>query len=217
MAFISMLLILKLPETLVQRSGFRWSMLKIKKSDIISAAVFVPTFITFLAYFAFGMVLTLIPDWSDFLGFQNKGSFFVAFTIASLTIRFLAGSASDKMGRRFIVNIGLLILLSALLIMAFVPTKNGLLMAAIIYGLSMGVLSPALNAWTVDLSPSKERGKGISTMFIALEAGIGLGALLSGWYYQSNYQKIPDTMLGCAFLAVIGLVFLAYPQKKGKH
>ena len=217
MAFISMLLILKLPETLVQRSGFRWSMLKIKKSDIISAAVFVPALITFLAYFAFGMVLTLIPEWSDFLGFQNKGSFFVAFTIASLTIRFLAGSASDKMGRRFIVNVGLLILFSALLIMAFVPTKNGLLMAAVIYGLSMGVLSPALNAWTVDLSPNKERGKGISTMFIALEAGIGLGALLSGWYYQGSYQKIPDTMLGCAFLAVIGLVFLAYPKKLGNH
>lgn len=214
MAFLSMLLIFKLRETLVERTRFRWAMLKISKTDIISRAVFVPALLTFLAYFAFGMVLTLIPDWSDFLGFKNKGTFFVAFTIASLTIRFLAGSASDKMGRKIIVQIGLFILISALLIMVFLQTKIGLLSAAIIYGLSMGILSPALNAWTVDLSPSDERGKGISTMFIALEAGIGLGALLSGWYYQDMHQNIPHTMLGCAFLGVVGLVFLTCWRKR---
>ena len=214
MAFLSMLLIFKLRETLVERARFEWRMLKISKNDIISTAVFTPALITFLAYFAFGMVLTLIPDWSDFLGFQNKGSFFVAFTIASLTIRFLAGSASDRMGRKVITQVGLLILIAALLTMVFLQTKSGLLSAAIIYGLAMGILSPALNAWTVDLSPSKERGKGISTMFIALEAGIGLGALLSGWYYQDSYQNIPHTMMGCALLAILGLLFLIYPRRQ---
>ncbi|MEM1258796.1 MAG: MFS transporter [Bacteroidota bacterium] len=214
MAFLSMLLIFKLRETLLERNRFKWGMLKISKNDIISTAVFLPALMTFLAYFSFGMVLTLIPDWSDFLGFRNRGSFFVAFTIASLAIRFLAGSASDRMGRKFIVTIGLLILISALLVMMFLQTKTGLLTAAIIYGLAMGILSPALNAWTVDLSPSNERGKGISTMFIALEAGIGLGALLSGWYYRESYQNIPHTMLGCAFLAMVGLAFLSYWKKR---
>ena len=214
MAFLSMLLLYRLRETLLEKNRFEWQMLKISRNDIVSTAVFVPALITFLAYFAFGMVLTLIPDWSDFLGFENKGSFFVAFTIASLTIRFLAGSASDKMGRKVVVQVGLFILMGALLIMVFLQTKTGLLSAAVIYGLAMGVLSPALNAWTVDLSPSGERGKGISTMFIALEAGIGLGALLSGWYYQDNFQNIPHTMLGSACLAVVGLVFLAYFKKR---
>lgn len=213
MAFLSMLLIFRLRETLLDRTQFQWRMLKISKNDIVSTAVFVPAVITFLAYFTFGMVLTLIPDWSDFLGFQNKGSFFVAFTIASLTIRFLAGSASDRMGRKFIVKIGLFILIGALLVMMLLQTKTGLLSAAIVYGLAMGILSPALNAWTVDLSPSSEKGKGISTMFIALEAGIGLGALLSGWYYQDAYQNIPHTMLGCAFLAVVGFGFLVLLRK----
>lgn len=213
MAFLSMLLILKLRETLVDKTRFQWRMLKISKNDIISKAVFVPALVTFLAYFAFGMVLTLIPDWSDFLGFKNKGSFFVAFTIASLTIRFVAGSTSDRMGRKVVSQVGLLFLIGALLLMVFLPTKTGLLSAAIIYGLAMGILSPALNAWTVDLSPNNERGKGISTMFIALEAGIGLGALLSGWYYRDMYQNIPHTMMACAFLSLAGLVFLTFLKK----
>ena len=40
MAFLSMLLIFKLRETLVERARFEWRMLKISKNDIISTAVF---------------------------------------------------------------------------------------------------------------------------------------------------------------------------------
>ncbi|MDT0605997.1 MFS transporter [Croceitalea rosinachiae] len=215
MAFLAMVLILKLHETLSERARFRMDMLKISRKDIISIDVIKPATITFLAYFAFGMILTLIPDWSDYLGFQNKGSFFISFTIASLTIRFLAGKASDKMGRKFVVIIGLMILFGSLLLMGILQTKFGLLFAASIYGLGMGILSPALNAWTVDLSPKEQRGRGISTMFIALEAGIGLGALFSGWYYQNSYENIPFTMYGCAIMVLLGLVFLLF--KKEQH
>ncbi|WP_350293738.1 MFS transporter [uncultured Croceitalea sp.] len=214
MAFLSMVLIFKLHETLSERLRFKMSMLKISRKDIISVDVLKPAIITFLAYFAFGMMLTLIPDWSDHLGFKNKGSFFMAFTIASLTIRFLAGKASDRMGRKFVVNIGLIILFGSLLLMGILQTKFGLLVAAGFYGLGMGILSPALNAWTVDLSPKEQRGKGISTMFIALEAGIGLGALFSGWYYQNNYENIPITMYACAVMVFLGLIFLLFRKDK---
>ncbi len=214
MAFLSMVLIFKLHETLSERLRFKMSMLKISRKDIISVDVLKPAIITFLAYFAFGMMLTLIPDWSDHLDFKNKGSFFMAFTIASLTIRFLAGKASDRMGRKFVVNIGLIILFGSLLLMGILQTKFGLLVAAGFYGLGMGILSPALNAWTVDLSPKEQRGKGISTMFIALEAGIGLGALFSGWYYQNNYENIPITMYACAVMVLLGLIFLLFRKDK---
>lgn len=137
----------------------------------------------------------------------------MVFTAASLTIRFLSGKVSDKMGRRIVSIMGLFLLIGALLTMGIFKTVNGLLLAGILYGLAMGVLSPALNAWTADLSPLKSRGKGISTMFIALEAGIGLGALLSGMYYRDIYQNIPFTMFGCAVLALVGLVFLIVRQK----
>ncbi|MEX0316035.1 MAG: MFS transporter [Allomuricauda sp.] len=214
MALISIILIYRLRETLGNVKSFAFSMLKISSKDIISLEVMTPAIITFLSYFAFGMVLTLIPDWSDYLGVWNKGSFFMVFTIASLTIRFLAGKVSDRIGRKRVTMIGLGILCCALWVMAFFQTTNGLLFAAAVYGLSMGILSPALNAWTVDLSPEEKRGKGIATMFIALEAGIGLGALLSGWYYQDEYQNIPVTMYACTVLALGGFGFLWL--KKGK-
>ncbi len=214
MALLSILLIYRLKETMKTTEKFKFSMLRISNSDIISTAVLTPALITFLTYFSFGMVLTLIPDWSDFLGFKNKGSFFMVFTAASLTIRFLSGKVSDKLGRRIVSIMGLFLLIGALLTMGIFKTVNGLLLAGILYGLAMGVLSPALNAWTADLSPLKSRGKGISTMFIALEAGIGLGALLSGMYYRDMHQNIPFTMFGCAVLALFGLFYLWFTNKK---
>lgn len=208
MALLSIVLFYRLKETLTKTEKFKFSMLRISKRDLISMAVLTPAFITFLAYFSFGMVLTLIPDWSDYLGFKNKGSFFMVFTAASLTIRFLSGKVSDRLGRKSVAIMGIVLLIVALLVMGSFKTVNGLMSAGVLYGLAMGILSSALNAWTADLSPLEHRGKGISTMSIALEAGIGLGALLSGMYYQGTYQNIPMTMYGCAFLALIGLSYL---------
>ncbi len=213
MAAIAILLIFRLKETLEEKHRFTWSMLRISKNDIIAPAVKVPAIATFLVYFSFGMVLTLIPDWSAYLGFENKGSFFIAFTLASLSVRFVAGKASDRYGRKKVTLVGLVILLLALFIMGAFSIAIALILGALLYGFAMGILSPALNAWTVDLSPDNEKGKGIATMFIALEAGIGLGALFSGWYYNNTYENIPMTMYFCAVLAIIGFFFI-FLQKR---
>lgn len=206
-ALLSVLLVGRLRETLIDKERFAWRLLRLSIQDVISKEVMAPAIITFLAYLGFGMVLTLIPDWSDHLGIENKGSFFLAFTIASILIRIVAGKVSDFIGRRKVAIIGLSILSMALVLMAKYNSINGLLLAAVIYGLAMGILSPTLNAWTVDLSPKGQRGKAVATMFIALEAGIGLGALCSGWWYSDRYESIPDIMMACAVMAFIGLVY----------
>ena len=70
------------------------------------------------------------------------------------------------------------------------------------------ILSPTLNAWTIDLSNPLTKGKSIATMYIALEAGIGLGALFSGWYYKDIILRIPIVMYACSFAAFIGLLYM---------
>ncbi|MGS0527026.1 MFS transporter [Zobellia nedashkovskayae] len=212
-AFLSIIFFLRLKETLTKKQRFELKLLRISKNDIISLEVLTPAIITFLSYSAFGMILTLIPDWSDHLGITNKGTFFIVFTISSLAIRFVAGKVSDKKGRKVVVMAGLSILFLSLVIMGYFDSPNGLLAGGVIYGLSMGILSPALNAWTVDLSSQEQRGKGVATMFIALEAGIGLGALFSGWYYGNFIENIPMAMFGCAGLALIGFLFLLSKPK----
>jgi MFS family permease len=215
-AFFSFALVINLKETLIAKKPLTFQTLKISRSNIFAAEVASPAVVTFLVYLSFGMVLTLIPDWSEHLGIAYKGLFFVVFTVASLLSRILAGRLSDNYGRVPLVYAGLAILLAALVVMGYFQTFGGLVAASIVYGLAMGVLSPALNAWTIDLSRPEGRGKALATMFIGLEAGIGLGALAAGFYYRNVPGHIPQIMFVCAGTALIAIIYLQFAQKRAR-
>ncbi len=102
----------------------------------------------------------------------------------------------------------------ALILVGLLDTANGLLIAAMFYGLAMGILSPTLNAWTIDMSDPNHRGKAMATMYIALEAGIGLGAFFSGWYYQDVISKIPLIMYACAFMVFVAFIYMMHKLKE---
>lgn len=214
LAFLSIGILLNLKETLARKQPFSLQAVKITKSDIIDVQVLPAACVTLLSYFAYGSILTLIPDWSEHIGLKNKGLFFMVFTISSLLIRFVAGKTSDRYGRVSVIKVGLLILILSLLIIGLFQTVNGLLLGSMIYGVATGLLSPATNAWTVDLSNPAQRGKAMATMYIALEAGIGLGALFSGWLYQDQLSMIPSLLFIAAAIAGIALFYLFISKKK---
>ncbi|UUC45241.1 MFS transporter [Flavobacterium cerinum] len=207
-ALLSILILMNMKETLKDKERFRFSILKISRKDIIAVEVLPAAIVTFLSYIAYGAILTLIPDWSQHIGIENKGLFFMVYTIASLLIRFIAGKASDQYGRIRIIKIGLVLLILSLIVIGFADNFTGLMTGSCLYGIATGILSPALNAWTVDMSHIDHRGKAMATMYIALEAGIGLGALCAGWYYQDVITKIPIIMYATAVMTVVALGYM---------
>jgi MFS family permease len=212
-ALMSIVILMNMKETLNIKHRFSLSILKISRRDIIALEVLPAAVVTFLSYIAYGAILTLIPDWGEHLGIINKGLFFMVFTVASLIIRFVSGKASDKYGRIHVINTGLVLLVTSLLIVGYADTFAGLMLGAAVYGVATGILSPALNAWTVDMSHPEYRGKAMATMYIALEAGIGIGALFSGWYYQDVIARIPLIMYVSAGITVIALAYMAFRPK----
>src|SRR5690606_5887319 len=101
----------------------------------------------------------------------------------------------------------------SLLVMAWWQSTTGLLAGAVLYGIATGILSPAVNAWTVDMSHPERRGKAMATMYIALELGIGLGALAAGTIYQDHIPRIPQLMYGAAALTAIAIIYM-YRRRK---
>jgi MFS family permease len=217
MAILSIILVIQVKETLRDKQQFSLNSLKISTSDIIAKEAMVPAIITFITYLGFGVVLTLIPDWSDHLGIINKGSFFIIFTVASVLVRIIAGKVSDIYGRKIVILVGLILLTLALFFLGRLNSTIGMLFAAAIYGLAMGILSPTLNALTIDLSNPLTKGKSIATMYIALEAGIGCGALFSGWYYQDKLTNIPTAFNVCSIIAFMGVVYLFYLKRNTQY
>jgi len=213
LAFLSIGILLNMKETLAKRQTFSFKILHISRHDIIDIRVIPAALVTFLSYFAYGAILTLIPDWSAHLGITNKGLFFMVFTLSSLLIRFIAGKMSDQFGRVKVIKIGLAILIFSLVLIAFFQTATGLLVGSFVYGIATGILSPATNAWTVDLSHPEHRGKAMATMYIALEVGIGMGALLAGWFYQDRAYMVPKIMYGAAIIASVALLYTFLRKK----
>ncbi|MFV0186857.1 MFS transporter [Empedobacter falsenii] len=207
-ALLSILILFNMKETLQNKQKFSFGLLKISRHDIFAKEALPAALITFLSYVAYGSILTLIPDWTEHLGFQNKGVFFIVFTISSMMVRFFAGKISDQKGRVLVIKLGLVLLIIALVLLASIDAKIGLILGGLMYGISTGILSPALNAWTIDFSKPDERGKAMATMYIAMEAGIGFGALCAGWYFQDYLDRIPMVIYVSAFICLLGTIYM---------
>ncbi|MGX5690660.1 MFS transporter [Arcticibacter tournemirensis] len=213
-ALMSIVILMNMKETVKIKHKFSFSLLKISPNEIIEGRVLPAALVTFLSYMGYGVLLTLVPDWADHLGIANKGLFFMTFTISSLLIRFVAGKVSDQYGRVKVIIVALFILGVAFILIGYATSVGMLLVASVVYGIATGVLSPATNAWTADLSHPDRRGKAMATMYIALEAGIGLGALFAGWIYQDVISNIPLNFYLSAGVTFIALFYVLVKRKK---
>ena len=210
MALLSVIVLIGMKESLADREKFSLSHLIVRKNEIFEPKVW-PTFIIMAtSYFSFGMILTVIPDFSAHLGFENKGIFFTYFTLSSLLVRILAGKASDKYGRVIVLKITYLLLTLAMIYLGLVNSRSEFIMAAFIFGIPMGMNYPTIFAWTIDLSDEKYRGKAMATVYIALELGIGAGAVVSAWIYDNDNTRFLATFWTGASTAFFSLVYLVW-------
>lgn len=209
-ALFSVVVLAGMKETLPNGQKFTGSHLKIERRDVFEPSVFAPALVMLLTGFSFGTILTIIPDFSDHLGISNRGVFFTAFTLASLTVRVLAGKASDRFGRVNVLKVSTLTLAVAMYWIGASNSFNSFIAAAVLFGLASGINSPTVFAWTIDLSPEKHRGRGMATMFIALEIGIGAGALMSGWLYGNNNDMFAPAFWVGGVLALMAFAYLLF-------
>ena len=204
------ILVRNMEETLDERQPFSFKLLKINRFEIFEPRA-MPTFIVqFLLSFASGASLTLIPDLTKHIGLANKGLFFAIFTASSLVIRLVAAKSSDKHGRVLVLRWAAFTTVVSMALLAWNPSVTSFIIAAIIYGIGWGLNTPTLQAWAVDLVPPESRGRGLATMFIALEAGIGVGAWTSQALYRNDVSQIGLPFEVSALFAVAALVYLFF-------
>ena len=213
-ALLSVFILVKtMNETLVERQPFSFKLLKINRFEIFERAA-MPTFIVqFLLSYASGVCLTLIPDFTKLIGIGNKGLFFAIFTASSLVIRLVAAKSSDVHGRVPVLRFAAVTTMASMLIIVWWHSVVGFVVAAIIYGIGWGLNTPTLQAWAVDLVAPENRGKGLATMFIALEAGIGVGAWSSQALYQNEVSRIDLPFEVSALAALAALIYLFFHKK----
>lgn len=206
LAVISIILILGMKETLIDKKPFRASMLRLNRHELINKSALSPALVVFFMYLPYGTILTVVPDQCDFLGIDNKGLAFAAFTASSMLSRVIAGKVSDKFGRIPVIYVSGIVASISLALLGFADTPTLLYWWIGCAGLALGVGGPAVFAWAIDLGSDKERGKVMGTVYISLEAAIGIGAVVSAWIYANNAENFSS-----AFLMTAGVTFLTVP------
>ena len=207
-SLIALILVFWIKETLVNQQKFNFKLLRISWKDVFEPNVLPAAFVMLLSAMCSGMIFVLTPDLSSYLGIANKGFFFGIYVIATILIRLLTSSLSDRIGREKTLLIGCFILVISMLLVGTSNSIVSYIFAAIVFGIATGITSPTMFAWTADLSHEDRRGVGAGTMFIALEFGIMFGALLTLVSYDSTKSTIFLTFLIGAIMATIACIYL---------
>ena len=207
-SLIAFILVFWIKETLVNQQKFNFKLLRISWKDVFEPNVLPAAFVMLLSAMCSGMIFVLTPDLSTYLGIANKGFFFGIYVIATILIRLLTSSLSDRIGREKTLLIGCFILVISMLLVGTSNSIVSYIFAAIIFGIATGITSPTMFAWTADLSHEDRRGVGAGTIFIALEFGIMFGALLTLASYDSTKSTIFLTFLIGAMMATIACIYL---------
>ena len=212
-AFVAIAITLGLKETLKERHEVSFALFKLKKEDLFEPLVIAPCLVMVLAAYAYGVVYTLLPDFGQHVGIHNKGVLFSFLTVASLLVRLMAGKASDIFGRVPVLKVTIFLIVVSMVVIGFAETSSMLIVGVSIYGLAQGATSPTLLAWATHLSSDEHRGRGIASLYISMELGIGLGALISGWVYANSHENFITCFGLSSLLALMAFVFL-FSRKK---
>lgn len=207
-ALFSVIVFWNISETHKNKVPFKPALLILKKQDLAERRVWLPALIMILMVFSFGTMLTVGFDLAEKLKSPNKGIILMITTLSSILIRVIAGKFSDRFGRKSAMLIGLITLSIGLILMGNADSLPQLYLASFIVGMANGMNNPTIFAWVTDWSNPKNKGRAISTLFIALEAGIGLGAFISAEIYRNKFSNIPDAFFTASVLSISALILL---------
>lgn len=212
-AVISGIMIMYVKETLEHRQKFKPKLLMVTWKDVFEPSVLPSAIVMFLLCIPSGIIFVLTPDMSGYLGLPNKGWFFGIYVMATIVVRLLSGSLSDRIGRRKTLIIGSFILIISMLLIGYSNDWYSYTFAALAFGVATGITSPTIFAWTADISHEDRRGVGAGTVFIAMEMGIMVGSLSTIFTYNNTLETVPFAFIVGAFFTLIGITYLFWHLK----
>ena len=132
----------------------------------------------------------------------GAGLFFLAYAVLVLLMRPVLGRLQDKRGDNLVIYLGLTFFVLALGLLAVADADWHVVVAGALTGLGYGTLMPACQAIAVSAVPREKIGTGISTLFLFMDVGLGLGPILLG-------ALVSATGYGTMYAILAGVIALA--------
>ncbi|MGC9151230.1 MAG: MFS transporter [Microbacter sp.] len=154
---------------------------------------------------AYGGLLSFVALYGHVLGVQNTSWFFFIFAFGIAMARITVGKVFDQNGPGTIMTFCLLLDVSGFLLLALWKIPMGYFLSALIIGFGNGVVFPVFQTMVNNLADSFHRGAANSTLYTALDLGMGSGMMLVG--LVSSHTSLSAAFILCALLCLIGLFY----------
>jgi MFS family permease len=209
MSFIFALFILypsieKRPE---KSSGFHLS-------EYISYAVIPIAIVTMLVTAGYGSLQALLPVHAANIDMSKTASiFFLVYAIAAFASRPFTGKTFDKRGANIIIYPALVLTTIGFVLLSLATTSFLMLLSAVFLGLGIANFQTTIQAICVRLSHGKGISQAISTYFIFMDLGIGMGPYLYGFLaHYIGFNGLFASAAAVTFMCIF-LYYLVYGKR----
>ncbi|MHC1600418.1 MAG: MFS transporter [Candidatus Methanospirareceae archaeon] len=139
---------------------------------------------------------------------------FSAFTIVSTPLNIPGGVMSDKLGRKPLITVGLLLYAVASLLFPFSTDPYDWIFVRALQGAGAGLFFPAITALLAEVTSSEERGHTMSVYNIGLGVGLAAGPASGGILFDRYGIFMPFFVCVAFALLSIILVLLFIQEPK---
>lgn len=188
---------------------------KKEKWDFYEKTALKPALLLFFITVTFGGIASFLPLYTAQKGISGIQWYFLVFALALMASRTFAGKIYDVKGHRAIFIPGAILIVAAMILLAWLLNTTVLLIAAVLYGIGFGSVQPALQAWSIENAPKHRRGMANATFFSSFDLGVGMGALLFGQIgHLFGYHTIYWVSAFSVFVSIILYIVLINNNRK---
>lgn len=174
----------------------------------------------FLVFLGAGLVIPVMPMLKEdmHLSGSTMGLMISVFAVLQLIVSPIAGSLSDKVGRKLIIAAGMLIFAVSELIFGLGQVVSWLYISRGLGGIAAALIMPSVTAYVADVTTFEERPKAMGLVSAAISGGFIIGPGVGGFLAHFGI-RVP--FFAAAILSFIGFIMtmliLKEPKKQLVH
>lgn len=185
--------------------------------SLVEKSSWYPAFITMIATFGYGSVVTFIVIFGEERGIEQIFLFYLFNAIMASVSRPISGKWFDQKGPKGLIIVCSVLTFSGLWVLSFSHTNAGIAAAGILFGIGFGSLLPTLQSWTLSMTPDNRRGVANGMYFSAIDFGIGLSGIVFGILAQFVETGVLFQISSIFLLIPVVLTLLEGKLSKKEH
>ena len=196
----------------------RAALKQLSLSNFLEPRVMGISIVGFFVAVCYSSVLSFLATYAAELHLMTAGTlFFVVYALSITVARPIAGVLFDRKGEDFVMYPTYACLAIGLLVLSFTTQSWEMLVAGVFVGLGYGTFMSNGQAICVKLVEEVRIGVAVSTYFVMLDLGLGVGPYILGAFkeslgFQGIYSAVGLGAIGCA-----ALYYLLYARRRSSR